>query len=151
MKIGNTQIIEAIGVVAVILSLLFVGYEINQNTRAMESSSRQELAAQDLAYISTALDSTEVARAFSKFQRGEELTPLEYSQLEERQHLNFRIFENAYYQYQVRALEANEWGRYVRIISDAICKTPAQSMWDKYVSFQPDFRIVVEEVRASCP
>ncbi len=146
------QIAEIAAAIAVVGSLAYVAYELRENTRALEATSRQNLAGQDLAYISSALDSSVVARAHAKNQAGEELSYLEMSQLAERQHLNFRIFENAYYQFSIGALEESEWERYERIIRIVICNNhPANEMWRAYKSgFTPEFQDVVDETLAEC-
>jgi hypothetical protein len=146
------RIAEIASAVAVIISLVYVGYGVRENTRALEASSREALGAQDLTYLATALDTSVVARAIDKIERRETLSALEHSQLRERQHLNFRIFENAHYQHQKGTLDDSEWERYTRIIRINICEyLPAQTMWDEYeAAFVPEFRLVVEEIRGSC-
>ena len=146
------SIAEIAGAVAVVISLVYVGYGLRENTRAIEAQTRQAFAAQDLTFIGSGLDQTVVARALAKLQSDEELSHVEQSQLETRQHLNFRIFENAYYQYQKGTLEQAEWARYARIIRRNICANePAQSMWNGHpTTFQPDFRRVVDEIFATC-
>ena len=144
-------IAEIIGAFAVVLSLIYLAFEVNENTRVLEASSRQELASQDIAYLSSALDSTILAGAIAKTRSGQELTPLEESQMTERQHLNFRVFENAFYQTQIGALEESEWERYEGIIRALICNNRyAQKMWDRNMTFQPGFRQTVDMLGQEC-
>jgi hypothetical protein len=86
------SIAEIIGAVAIVMSLIYVAYEVRENTRALQATSRQALGDQDLAYFQTLLGPSILARAMDKKRRGEDLTDLEISQLQERQHLNFRFF-----------------------------------------------------------
>jgi len=148
------SIAEIVGAFAIVISLAYVAYEIRENTRALEATSRQSLADQDLEFIGSALDSSVVAVAYAKYWAGQELSNLEMSQLIEREHLNFRIFENAFYQYSIGAIAESEWQRYVQIIDVVICdgmKDPATQMWQRYgPSFTPDFRIVVDETVGDC-
>ena len=146
------SIAEIAGGIAIVISLIYVGFELRENTRAIQAQTRQAFSAQDLTFFETALDQTVVARAVAKRQAGEALSHLEQSQLATRQHLNFRIFEHAYYQYQKGTLEEGEWDRYARIIILVICTNkPAQSMWSKRKeSFQPDYRRVVDETIEKC-
>ena len=144
------SIAEIVASVAVILSLVYLAYEVRQNTLAMQASARQEFAAQDMAFLATALDPSVVAQARAKIEEGEALTPLEHSQLVNRQHMNFRIFENAHYQFQKGALEASEWERYRRIVQRLICEyEPAQTMWTQFF-FAPEFEAEVKEVQEGC-
>jgi hypothetical protein len=142
-------LIANLGVVA---GIVFLAYEIQQNTVALEASSRQEFAAQDLAFLGTILDPSILATAVKKIEIGETLSELESSQLKHRQHLNFHIFENAYYQYQKGALEQAEWKRYLNIMDTVICRhPPAQSMWQEFSGmFEPNFAEIVGRSRSSC-
>ena len=93
-----------------------------------------------------------MAAAASKLEEGYDLTPLEHSQLVKRQHMNFRIFENAYYQYRKGTLELPEWGRYNSLIEVLLCEDePAQTMWTRFhPTFVPEFRDAVEAIRRRC-
>ena len=145
------SIAEIMGAVAIVFSLIYVGYELRENTRAVQAQTRQAFSAQDMTFFETALDPPVVARAVAKRQAGEELSHLEQSQLETREHLNFRIFEHAFYQFQKGTLEADEWGRYARIIRGKCTDLPALTMWNRLKeSFQPDFRQLVDDAIAKC-
>ena len=144
------SIAEIVASIAVILSLVYLAYEVRQNTLVMQANARQEFAAQDLAYLATALDPSIVAQALAKFEEGEALTSLEHSQLVNRQHMNFRVFENAHYQFRRGTLEASEWGRYRVIVHSLICEyEPAQTMWNEH-NFAPEFVAAVEEIQEGC-
>lgn len=138
--------------IAVVIALVFVGYELRENTLAMESSTRQEFASQDIAYLTTGLDSSVIAIAQSKFIAGEQLLPLEFNQLVSQQHVNFRVFENAHYQYQIGTLKEAEWGRYATIIQRLVCRySPASTMWERdRDSFVPDYRDAVDNIMEAC-
>jgi hypothetical protein len=146
------SIAEIIGAIAIVVSLIYVAFEIRENTRALQVTSRQALGDQDLMYFQTGIDSNIMATALDKFKHGEELSRLEMSQLQERQHLNFRIFEHAYSLYRGGALEPLEWERYERIIRDNVCTNEAaQGMWEMYkVRFDTEFRRVVGAAAESC-
>ena len=146
------SIAEIIGAIAIVLSLVYVAYELRENTRALQATSRQALGDQDLTYFQTLLDPSILARAMDKRRRGEELSDLEISQLQERQHLNFRIFEHAYSQYRRGALEDREWERYQRVVSINVCTNEmAKGMWPRYENgFDPEFREVVALAEAAC-
>ncbi len=145
------SIAEIAGGIAIVFSLIYVGYELRENTRAVEAQTRQAFSAQDMTFFETALDQTVVATAIAKQEAGEELTHLEQSQLETREHLNFRIFEHAFYQSRKGTLEEVEWDRYAGIIRNKCIDQPALSMWSKYKeTFQPDFRQLVDDAIAKC-
>lgn len=151
-KLQNWALIaEIISAIAVVLSLIYVALELSENTRVLEATSRTELASQDITYLSSALDSTILANAVAKREAGQELSPLEESQMMQREHLNFRIFENAHYQRQIGALEERQWQRYEGIIRVLICNNRfVQQMWDRNRAFQPEFAQIVNNIRQEC-
>ncbi len=146
------SIAEIVGAAAVVVTLIYVAYELRENTRALEVASRQTLGAHDQSYFLTSIDPSIVAVALQKYRNGEDLSALERFQLQERQHLNFRIFEHARSLYRQGALNKAEWQRYETVIAINACeKEPAQEMWAYYKrSFDPDFRKVVDGMAEHC-
>lgn len=145
------SIAEIIGAFAIVLSLIYVGYELRENNRILQVSSRQVLSEQDLRFYEAAIDASVVARALVKVSQGEQPSDLESSQLRRRQGLNFRIFEHAFFLYESDALGEREWGRYQRIIRNNICNNlSAQQMWSNAGVWDSEFRQVVENERQSC-
>ena len=141
----TAQIVSAF---AVVVSLVYVGYEIRQNTYATKAATRQAVAETDLAFLAGPLEPALLARAETKSRAGQELTLEEQFVLFERQHLNFRVFENAHYQFQVGLLEAEVWARHLQIISRQLSGNPhAAAMWEAYAaSFTKSFRAVVDSI-----
>lgn len=146
------SIAEIVGAAAVVLTLVYVAYELRENTRALEVASRQTLGAHDQTYFLTSIDSAIVASALDKYRSGEELSRIERFQLQERQHLNFRIFEHAFSLYRQGALNEAEWRRYETVIRINKCESePAQEMWSYYKrGFDPEFREIVDSLPADC-
>lgn len=134
-----SQIISAL---AVVVSLIYVGAQVNQNTKATQAAMRQSIADNDITYLSTSLDNSVLALATHKYAYGLELTEYEKSQLFARQHVNFRVFENAFYQYQQGLLEPETWSRYRRIIRGLLTNDDAaKRMWGSMdVSFTQSFQ-----------
>ncbi len=147
---------ELIGALASVVLLAYIAYQIRQNSqalkqgaRATQAASRQAFGDLDQTYLNSALDPSVVARALAKSEHGEELSPLELSQLGHRQHLNFRVFEAAFYQFHKGVLDASEWDRYARIIRLLLRNdTSAQAMWARAKGgFAPDFVSEAEKLR----
>ena len=146
------SIAEIVGAFAIVVSLLYVAYELRENNRILQVNSRQALSEQDLRFYEAAMDTAVIARALDKSERGEMLSDLERSQLSRSQGLNFRIFEHAFFLYKNGALDTREWERYQRIIHHNICRNEnAQEMWAQAGStWDPEFRQVVEVERSNC-
>ena len=71
------------------------------------------------------------------------------SQLVARQHVNFRVFENAYYQYEQELLEPETWKRYRIIIQDMLKNNKAShKMWIQFAnSFTDSFQNEIEQIK----
>ncbi len=146
------SISEIIGALAIVVSLLYVAYELRENNRILQVNSRQVLSEQDLRFYEAGMDTSVIARALDKTERGEQLSDLERSQLRRRQGLNFRIFEHAFFLYRNGALDTEEWERYQAIVNSNICGNEiARQMWARTGnSWDPEIRQVVESERQNC-
>lgn len=134
MKLSRiVDISQIIGVIAVILSLIFIGIQIKQNTNATRAAVRQSVASNDIAYLNTSLNSEILANANAKLADGEELTTAEREQLIWQQFVNFMIFETIHYHYQEGYVDKELWDRYQIIITGLLSNNIyAQKSWLKY-------------------
>ena len=139
------NIAEILAAIGVIVSLIFVGLELRNNTEATESATREAVNQKDLNYLSLRLDSSVLATATAKFDSGEELSPLEISQLVHQEFVNFIIFEHSYYQYRKGVLEDSEWERHRNFVQTQIQNYPfSRTMWERRRSaFTPEFQDLV--------
>ena len=146
---------ELVGAIASVVLLAYIAVQIRhssknleQNTRAIQASTRQAFTAQDQAYLCSALDPSVLAVAVAKLEAAEELSPVELSQLVGRQHVNFRVFESAFSQHQRGVLDTGEWERYRIIIRFLLsADEPAREMWAGMKQlFHPDFITEVESI-----
>ena len=76
--------------IVVIVGLIFLGFEINQNTRAIAAAS-EEVTNQSLDYFALGMDNQVIARALHKQAVGTELDGFERDQLWRHQYYNFRV------------------------------------------------------------
>ena len=130
----------------VIISLIFVGLQLQSNTDATEAATREAINQKDLEYLSLRLDSSVLARAHAKWENGEELSSLEESQLVHQEYANFVAFEHSFYQYRKGALELREWSRHRNIVQLQIEGSQySQIMWErKRNTFGPEFQVLVD-------
>lgn len=146
-----SEVSQIISALAVVVSLIYVGAQVNQNTRATQAAMRQSIADNDITYLMTSLDNNIVATALYKQYSNKELSELEMSQLTNRQHVNFRVFENAFYQYQQGLLERETWSRYRLIIKGLLTNDSAAiKMWSYLQksftkSFQEEVLLIVQD------
>ena len=71
-----TEIAEIISAVAVVISLIYVGVQVNQNTKATQSAMRQSVADNDITYLMSSLDNNILAVASYKAENNIELSGL---------------------------------------------------------------------------
>ena len=130
----------------VIISLIFVGLQLQSNTIATEAATRDAVNQNDLAYLSLRLDSSVLARAHAKLENDEELTPLEESQLVHQEYVNFVSFEHSFYQYRKGNLEQDQWMRHRKIVQLLMESSPySQAVWaGKHYEFGPHFQTLVD-------
>lgn len=144
-----SDIAQIISALAVVVSLVYVGWEIRANTEALRATTRQAVAEADFEYVAATLDPLALAEAEARLEAGLELSQTQQFMLVERQHLNFRIFENAYYQFKSGLLEPETWYRYRTIISSRFeTSEPTRLMWKKFGDgFDESFRQEVASIR----
>ena len=148
-KLGLSEwanVAEIGAAIGVIISLIFVGLQLQSNTEATEAATREAINQKDMAYLSLRLDSAVLARANAKIDNGETLSPLEVSQLVHQEYVNFVSFEHSFYQFRKGALEAEEWSRHENIARFRIESSEhARAMWArKRHTFTPPFRELVD-------
>lgn len=137
----------------VIISLIFVGLELQSNTDATQAATREAMNQKDLDFLALRLDSSVLAVASAKRQNNEGLSPLEESQLLQMEYINFVAFEHSYRQYQKGFLGSDDWLRHENIARAQIERSQyAQAMWlRKRDTFTPDFRALVDSFVAALP
>lgn len=143
-------IIDFIGSIALLISLLFLGIEINQSNAIAKATVRQTINDNDVEYLETFLDQKVVPKANHKLNLGEELSPYEAQQLIWQQHINFRVFDNGYYQFLNGLLDESEWLKYHSIIVTLFQTNPyVAEMWSIYgKNFSPPFQKQIEQIQS---
>ena len=111
-----SELAQIISAMAVVISLIYVGLQIRQNTLTTQAAMRQSVADNDITFLMSFIDNSIIAEATSKIASGDSLTIKEKEQLIAQQQVNFRVFENAHYQYVNNLLEFEVWERYETII-----------------------------------
>jgi len=132
----------------VIISLIFVGLEIRNNTEATEAATRESVLQVGMAFLSLRVDPSVLAKAHTKLRSGEDLSPDEEYQLEHEAQINFIGFAHSYYQYQQGFLDSNAWLRRKNLIRLVINGYPHnRNMWEgKREQFDPEFRELVDSL-----
>ena len=147
LSLSDWANVAEIGAAAgVIISLIFVGIQLQSNTEATEAATREAMNQKDLEFLSLRMDASVLAGAHAKFENDKTLSPLEVSQLVHQEYVNFVAFEHSFYQFRKGVLEPREWLRHKKIVQGQIQHYPfAQAMWDdKRDTFTPEFQELVD-------
>ncbi len=137
------DISQVLGMIAVVMSLIFIGVEINQNTKATRASIRQSIATNDITYLTSMMNSAVIAEANGKILDSIPLTSSETEQLIWQQYINFLIFETAYYNYVNGFVDPELWNRYQVIIVELLTNSPAGQA--AYFRFKKTFTTTFDE------
>ena len=133
-----------------LISALFVGLELRQSNAIAKATARQTLNNNDISYLKSFINQEQLSIADHKIKSGDSLTNYDRHQLVAAQHVNFRIFDNAYFQYRSGLLEKEEWQKYQSIIRTLFSENEfAREMWSLYgpnfsVSFQEEVRNILD-------
>jgi hypothetical protein len=140
-------IAEIVAAIAVVMSLIFVGREVRQNTAATQAATYQEMIRASNEYLlALASDS-----ALTAIVRGAETDPTSLSDTEMRRYFSYsRVFwrnmDNAFVQHERGVLAEADWEVY-RGIACARSRVNDQSwVWDMHAdALSPEFVAVMND------
>ena len=142
------QNIEAIGLVSVIPSLIFVGVEIRQNTTAIRGATQQEISYQISEIYKIAVENEKIALITSQAYKGiekDDLSETDFSRFWLFTMMGLRRVENIYLQYNNGFVGYEAFDR----IDMAFYRTSlVRQIWEERKnSFDPEFVVFYEELR----
>ena len=118
------SILEVLSAAAVLLGLVFVGFELRQNTAAVEASSRQSTADASVAWLLTIASEPELAHLWGiASKEPQKLSDTEAIQLHRLLRSQWIRVQNAYLQWKNGTLSDDDWNTYVGFI----CRTRTQA------------------------
>ena len=104
---------EAVGAIAVVVTLLYLTAQIRQNNQLLRSGSRQALVTNDVTSLAANLQNSDV---FAKFVSDQHLTPEEQLRISFMFSLDLRNREFEYFQYMNGLLDAETWKSYRQVV-----------------------------------
>jgi hypothetical protein len=143
-------IVEIISVLAIVISLVFLGLEVNQSNTLAKASIRQSLNETDMDVYEMRMDKEAITRAYYKIDNDLLLDEYEEYMIIQFQTFNFRDFDNSFYQYRIGLFDENNWQAYRRIIKklleDKYVKIMLQnSISDFSTEFQDELKSIMED------
>ena len=103
---------EAIGLVAIVGSLIFVALEVRQANLATRVAARVSATQGHIDYMALLIDSTVLASASAKAAADQELNAIEDNQYTIFHELRWRHYERVYYLYTNGVFSDQEWAAY---------------------------------------
>ena len=130
MKLSDwANIAEIIGGVAIIASLIFVGMQIEENSRAVRSNTFQSITETDMNWLENLVEDPDLAIAWNKMLIDHtQLTDIEWARLDWVITMLMRNFENIYEQYLAGTLPESRW-QSVREIVEYTFTTGGMYCW----------------------
>jgi hypothetical protein len=95
--------------IGVIAGLIFLGFEIQQNTLSTRMAARESATQGHIDYLGYIMDNTVLARAISKLENGQPIDELEDSQTRVFLQMRWRHYERVYYQHGAGLISDQEW------------------------------------------
>lgn len=149
-------IVEIVGVIAVILTLVYLAKQIKDNTRISAAASRQSISESLLSNTISFFSDPEFRRIFNKHLHDKNLDEDELLYIETYSYFFFRNFENIHYQFRVKMLSIEDWTAYRKNLK-ALCQTPAlRNFWNRESenfnkSFHSEVRQILDEIEVGEP
>ena len=125
------NIAEVVGALAVVLSLIYVGIQVRDNTEAVRASNRQQLVDRAHSATNNAATSPELAAAIAKLSRGEMLTPAEHVQYSFFVRAMLYDVQEAYLLYREGRLDERYWKTRSALFSAYMEQSLAQEVYSR--------------------
>ena len=145
---------EAVGLVAVVLSLVYVGLQIKQNTIAIQTATSQAIYDYHRELQSIGMENADFEDILVRSERAPEtLSPVDSSRLMRRVNLRVNLYESVYTNVLAGSMEADMAGGWLRGLAEEFCEPFTREFWSNYgYEYHPAFILAVDSVQAeSCP
>ena len=145
-------IIEAVGAIGVIASLVFVGLQVRQSAEATRAATVLELKASWAQLNLTQLENPEITRAWRLVREEglESVDPESQFIVLAWYRTMMHNWSNAYYQYRIGTLEAEQWEPMIRDIEGESRIHVVWSVWDRWAHIYDDpFRNLMDSVKTA--
>lgn len=145
-KIDLSQAITILANLGVIAGIVFLAFELQQNTQAVRVASAQSYLAGGNGLDFQIATDAEFADLVIRGDDAESLSPTDKLRLERWNYAVFRQWETAYYLHKIGALEDELWVAYRHEVHKILSRSPAmQRYWSEgRASFTTDFQELVD-------
>lgn len=141
------NIAEVVSTIGVVVSLVYVGVQVRQNTRAQKAATYNALTANTVAILSPLLAEPGITEFIVRIQANPDAaTPAERMRFHSFLLIGFRHWDNLYFQFRSGSLDRQMWLSYDRTMSRWM-DNDAWRDWFRAnaASFSPDLRELLSE------
>lgn len=136
-----STVAEIIGAMGVIVSLIYVAFQVKQNTKASRAATRQALADGAQRLAGDVVEGESMPRIMIDAMSGREVKPDEIFRLQSRCYRDLRFWDNAFYQYNQGMLTEDEWQGFRENLKLLMQFPTYREYWDQFqVMFSTPFR-----------
>jgi hypothetical protein len=114
------DILEVIGLAAIVASLIFVALEVREANLASRIAARDSITQGHLEFMAALIDQNVLPTAVWKLEGHGELSEFEKFQIDIHHQRRWRHYERVYYMYRYRVLTDQEWSGFRAAISDSM-------------------------------
>ncbi len=149
MKIDQTRLFEIVGILAVVVSLIFVTIELRNNTNAINSQTNQGLAELDSNLSVAIMVNPELVDLWLRGTNDpESLTEVEQFRYGAVKHNFFNRWEQAFISYTNGTLTDELWGGWN---AQELCNKGDQYFWERNSErFSSKFRAHIDDIFENC-
>lgn len=125
-------IAEIVGAVAIVISLLFVGMQLRENTSAVQANSSQssfDASRQFLLDIALDEDLSRIRQTGGDDPSS--LTPLEYSRYSALEYSNFLYYQSIWIQWTLGIVDDRVWRQYKTILCRGLTSPGISLVWEQ--------------------
>ena len=141
---------EIIGTLAVVISLLFVAFNISKNTRVMQAANDNLLFETQDAILNTIVESSEYASIYLRHLNGGELTAVESFRVQQQGFRDLFMWELAYVRHQEGLFAQDQWYSWNKSYSIQFTSEFPDDWWAEARQWvRDDFAIHVDAIYVS--
>lgn len=138
---------EIVGALAVVMSLIYVGVGVRQNTEALQVANHQRLVAMEVEKNAWLRNPDFAAAYVLAFDGFDKLSPVQKTQYEMFIADTLTAWEFAFITHEKDALEDDIWDGWDRYYRSEVEAEPFRRFWRKYgFTFSPAFKSYVDSV-----
>ena len=145
------SVAEIMAAVVIVISLIYVGFEVNQNTHALRSQIHQNVMAALTDQQHIVVADPEFHRIFVTAETApSELSAMEWSRFEQFLYGRFGVWEYLHIAIEANTITITEWSSFETYFLSIVCKPGYRRWWQQnHVAHNPEFIAYVDNVIAA--